>query len=260
MPNNKLKIIIAGRAYCRLTGSKLETLYIEADEEHLLRIKVIKKSTTGPDLPTTYDLQPRSKISFTMTDVVTDSAPIGPEHALKRMLQIDNLHDEVLNLKELDFTDSQSTTVSYLSLQPAVCYTYILTESNYEIWKYTNATEKFQFSTQVGNEIGANYLIRDTGNMRITVTNEAGVPAHEIDLPYVENMEYEVRFDNSCVPEVNKPCDDDFHLNYQILEGYGTRIEQRPEGGKTTDAACNPVFGDTKCNLENYFAAGQKCP
>jgi hypothetical protein len=273
-----INFILTGLAYVQPIAptasepnGKLEILFLHPDEQHELKVSMVKNDGEGPERILSSDnLKQLNKMKVTRSAGVTALPGSFPEH----LVNLVSLHDS----PDLAFRPKNpALRLSYLSLPSNMYGTTAYTSLPHTFWKHYTTTPRkefipdnrvpglpvdgYRFGRKIAKTITVGFKLQAGQEMSLSFEEPI---SKEFTFRYEAGVTYKITFDNECE---NHPCVSDFGYYYEILQDRGLEIEEVPnrppvigEEEEELNAACNPAAGipPLGCTLEEYFAG--TCP
>lgn len=237
----RVSLIITGRAICdRDNNGNLEALFFKSDIHHKLTLEVTKiRTDSNKSITGVYILPEKAKITIGKTNVTATPAPIHPDADIENVIDMNTLQGGPIELKIFPHPGVNDPKLSYLSFDEANWYTFKTTQMDiFEHWKYdVQQHRKTRERTgKIGFELAADYDVAAGGTISVIIEEPFGM---SFPFDFEEGVRYEIKFANNC-PETD--CEEDFHLNYDIIDGSQVKIEQFiPPNSRDKEPSCNVV-------------------
>jgi hypothetical protein len=287
-----LHLVIKGLAFCRTTSATTQILFPHAPG-HQLKATIIKSSSDGEVFDSVeYTLPGENFIIMTADSGVTAAQPNGsvPGSQILDLIrfQLDNTgpypsskpHPIVFKPRG---DVRKRIKVSYLSIPTPYIYSTSET-AEHEFWahrtkdKNTSTRAILPVVKTLRNDVSVDFRLPSTGadpgpalSMYIQEPlNHIYSFSHQPDTANGSPISYDLTLDNHCHSQA---CGSDFGYYYEMLDavdtnGYNVEIEEFPvlrpgsvevnqefedAPDPDSEAACNPVTGDTGEDLEAWY-------
>jgi len=259
-----LTITIRGLAFCSVRSTDTQILLPHAPG-HELAVSYID-DPTGPK-----PLQ-LSAIENTLNLKLngTANAPNLTSSQNNDLLPLGEWHRQagsLLKFKRRIFTGSEMR-VSLLTVPTNKIYSDRPTVQEFEIWskhRGSSGEPKLKYRGRPQNHIEPNKLAEYV-KFRFEIPANSPIQLMDVDKAtelhaFDGSAETELIFDNHCLQPF---CPDDFGYYYEMLEStdkknrsveiqeFPLRIPFADVAHPTSEASCNPVQGDTKCDLDDW--------
>jgi hypothetical protein len=267
-----LTVIIKGLAFCDPKNTETQVLLPHAPGHELRIIRAIEGGQPNPAQP----FPGEKTVTITLEN---GAVPIDPTPPDKDLINIAHWHDQAHST--LKFRPRNplpaSMRISHLTIPAPEIFSGALSDHDYEIWAHRPSVNPplRDFVGQPANSHTAEHKLAEEAQAKFRIPAGSAVKVL-VNGKLIETFinkageNYVLTFDNHC--RIN-PCVADFGYYYEMLQGtdnqgrnvelneFAIRISSEssvPKGD--SEAACNPVFGHTQCDLKIWRNGGMECP
>jgi len=264
---SELTVIIKGIAFCRPAAAGTQVLFPHAPGHKLKVSRAVFGGLADP--PQTFPGE--NVLAITLEGKASPMDPVPPVNDLINIVDWHLQAGSSLKFKQRN-PDARSMRISFLSLPAPKIFSSGPSEHKFEIWAHRTKGGSPPLRDYLGQPAGLN--LAEEAMVKFQIPGAPAAVKLTINGNLVQTFQHQagvnfvLTLDNHCH---NQPCIADFGYYYEMLEGtdnkgYNVELDEFPIRipsvsiiDADSEAACNPVYGDTECDLNTWRLGGAGC-